>query len=438
MRSLLPLLLTASLSCQADMLQALQAYQQQDFGTAASKFTELLPLGNEVASFNLAAMALNGEGQPKNTSKALTYLMLAAELKHPQAAALLQKLSTEASAAELQQAEQQFQQLQQQVKINIFTGEEEDDKLLPLPIKRMEPRYPVDAARKGLFGYVTLRLLVDEEGKVAAVDTLDSYPKNVFEKNSIAALKQWRYQADGQKHIRKINLSFALEGGVNLTKVDKTIADYKLWDAAVAGVPQHQLVLGTLLEMVAIQSGNRPEFDASQPLSAQLDLSLFKPTPAPKAAIKGFYGYAKVSTDEKGIISKVHHFQPDVENEQPELVGQQLTGKVIAGQYSLSRHKFSRQPKINVRHLQQAPLTLSSKYWWSEAAKNGDPDAQRIMAAYHDDWEQYLLSQQHAEVMAWAGTRLLLQGQREQGLQLLDQAIAKNYQLATELKKQFL
>ncbi len=45
------------------MLQALQAYQQQDFATADSKFTELLPLGNEVASFNLAAMALNG-GRP--------------------------------------------------------------------------------------------------------------------------------------------------------------------------------------------------------------------------------------------------------------------------------------------------------------------------------------------------------------------------------------
>ncbi len=155
------------------------------------------------------------------------------------------------------------------------------------------------------------------------------------------------------------------------------------------GVPQHQLVLGTLLEMVAIQSGNRPEFDASQPLSAQLDLSLFKPTPAPKAAIKGFYGYAKVSTDEKGIITKVHYFQPDVENELPELLGQQLTGKVKAGDYGLSRHKFSREPKIYVRHLQQAPLTLSAKYWWSEAAKNGDPDAQRIMAAYHDDSEPY-------------------------------------------------
>lgn len=437
MRSLLPLLLTASLSCQADMLQALQAYQKQDFATAANKFTELLPLGNEVASFNLAAMALNGEGQPKNTSKALTYLMLAAELKHPQAEALLQKLSAEVPAAELQQAEQQFQQLQQHVKINPFEDEQDINQLLPLPIKRIEPRYPLDAAMKGQFGYVTLRLLVDEAGKVAAVDTLDSFPKQVFEKSAIAALKQWRYQADGQKHIRKINLSFALEGGVNLRKVDKTIADYQLWDGAVAGVPQHQLVLGTLLEMVAIQSGNRPEFDASQPLSAQLDLSLFKPTPAPKAAIKGFYGYAKVSTDDKGIITQVHHFQPDVENEQPELIGQQLTGKVIAGQYSLYRHKFSRQPKINVRHLQQAPLTLSAKYWWSEAAKNGEPDAQRIMAAYHDDWEQFLLSQQHAEVMAWAGTRLLLEGQREQGLHLLDQAIAKNYPLATELKKQF-
>ncbi len=438
MRSLLPLLLIASLSCQADMLQALQAYQKQDFATATSKFTELLPLGNDVASFNLAVMALNGEGQSKNTSKALAYLMLAAELKHPQAAALLQKLSAEASADELQQAELQFQPLQQQVIINTFSDEYDDDELLPKPIKRVGPRYPVGAARKGQFGYVTLRLLVDETGQVTAVDTLDSFPKQVFEKSAIAALKQWRYQADGQKHIRKINLSFALNGGINLRKVDKTIADYKLWDGAVAGVPQHQLVLGTLLEMVAIQSGNRPEFDANQPLSPQLDLSLFQPTPAPKAAIKGFYGNAKVSTDEKGLITKVNYFDPDVENEQSELVGQQLTGQVRAGDYWLYRHKFSGQPKIIVRHLQQAPLTLSSKYWWSEAAKNGDPDAQRIMAAYHDDWEQYLLSQQHAEVMAWAGTRLLLEGQREQGLHLLDQAIAKNYPLATELKKQFL
>jgi hypothetical protein len=40
--------------------------------------------------------------------------------------------------------------------------------------------------------------------------------------------------------------------------------------------------------------------------------------------------------------------------------------------------------------------------------------------------------------MAWAGTRLILEGQREQGLQLLEQAIAKNYEPASEMKKQFM
>jgi hypothetical protein len=60
------------------------------------------------------------------------------------------------------------------------------------------------------------------------------------------------------------------------------------------------------------------------------------------------------------------------------------------------------------------------------------------MAAYDTRWEQYLLEQQDAEVMAWAGSRLILEGQRQQGLALLDAAIAKSYPLAEELKKQLM
>ena len=60
------------------------------------------------------------------------------------------------------------------------------------------------------------------------------------------------------------------------------------------------------------------------------------------------------------------------------------------------------------------------------------------MAAYDKQWEQYLLNQKDAEVMAWAGTRLMLEGQHEQGLALLELAIAKNYAPAKELKQQFM
>ena len=73
-----------------------------------------------------------------------------------------------------------------------------------------------------------------------------------------------------------------------------------------------------------------------------------------------------------------------------------------------------------------------------QAAKNGNPDAQRVMAAYDPQWESYLLSLHDAEVMAWTGTRMILDGQREQGMALLEQAIAKNYTPAKEIKQQFM
>ena len=81
---------------------------------------------------------------------------------------------------------------------------------------------------------------------------------------------------------------------------------------------------------------------------------------------------------------------------------------------------------------------MSAMFWLEQAAKNGNLEAQRVMAASDSRWENYLLSQQDGEVMAWAGTRLILDGQREQGMQLLEQAIAKNYAPAKEMKQQFM
>ncbi|MGI5310242.1 hypothetical protein [Rheinheimera sp. WS51] len=86
----------------------------------------------------------------------------------------------------------------------------------------------------------------------------------------------------------------------------------------------------------------------------------------------------------------------------------------------------------------QVSRSMSGMFWWEQAAKNGLLDAQRVMAAYHKQWEEYLLQQDDAEVIAWAGSKLILDGKREQGMQLLEQTIAKNYKPALEMKKQFM
>ena len=76
----------ALLACnlvQADMLDALKAYEQGNYTEAQQQFAELVPLGNELAAFNLGAMAYQGEGQEQDLSKAIAYFMLAAGLQHP-------------------------------------------------------------------------------------------------------------------------------------------------------------------------------------------------------------------------------------------------------------------------------------------------------------------------------------------------------------------
>ncbi len=79
--SLLTLLLSA-FTAQADLLTALQAHENKDFAKASTEFTQLLPLGNELAAFNLGAMAYNGEGQAVDKVKALAYFEFAAARNH--------------------------------------------------------------------------------------------------------------------------------------------------------------------------------------------------------------------------------------------------------------------------------------------------------------------------------------------------------------------
>lgn len=444
MKWLPPFLLCCSLSTQADMLQALQAYEKKDYQTAEAKFNELLPFGNDLASFNLAAMANNGQGQPKDQQKALSYMMLAAELKHPQASALVQKWSATMAVADIEAARQQLQQLKQQVVIKSKHTDDDQtaDKLAePEPIKREPPNFPPEAARKGFSGYVTVRFLVDGKGEVVVADSLDAFPEKVFEKSAIAAIKKWRYQPDGKSHIHRVQLIYSIEGGVNINKLNALNQEYRLWEGAQAGSPQHQWILGTLLKMSEVQSGKHFDFQSELPFGDKLALDVFKSSgkrAKVSADFEGFYGSATVSIDAQGLITQVHKFEPDTNNKMADLLGQKLTGDVNAGRYNLYHRSSDQDKKIKVEQLHPAPETMSSTYWWAEAAKNGNPNAQRLMAVHHDDWLQFLLQRQDAEMMAWAGADLLLAGKQQQGLQLLDQAIAKNYPLARELKKHLL
>lgn len=58
---------------------------------------------------------------------------------------------------------------------------------------RPAPRYPAVAERRGIEGFVTLRLRVDERGRVTEAVVVKSEPKDTFDKAAIDAAKRYRF-----------------------------------------------------------------------------------------------------------------------------------------------------------------------------------------------------------------------------------------------------
>lgn len=85
------------------------------------------------------------------------------------------------------------------------------------PIVRMQPKYPIDAARNGVEGWVKLVFSIDSSGQVKDVEVIDSQPKRTFDRAAKQALKKWKYKPkviDGKAVIRQglqVVLDFKLD-----------------------------------------------------------------------------------------------------------------------------------------------------------------------------------------------------------------------------------
>jgi protein TonB len=63
-----------------------------------------------------------------------------------------------------------------------------------IPLQRIPPQYPRDAARNNITGWVQLEVLVNPDGTVRSARVLDSKPKGLFEAAAVQAVLRWKFK----------------------------------------------------------------------------------------------------------------------------------------------------------------------------------------------------------------------------------------------------
>lgn len=64
----------------------------------------------------------------------------------------------------------------------------------PQPIKRVEPKYPIKAARQGREGWAVLSFVIDKDGSVSNVIVKESSGSKDITRASVSAVKNWKYK----------------------------------------------------------------------------------------------------------------------------------------------------------------------------------------------------------------------------------------------------
>jgi len=77
-------------------------------------------------------------------------------------------------------------------------------------LRKSNPRYPRRAKIKKLHGFTQLIFTINKEGTVSNVRVLDSNPKGIFEKNSIKAIKRWKFKRNHIAQDATITFNFRL------------------------------------------------------------------------------------------------------------------------------------------------------------------------------------------------------------------------------------
>jgi len=75
-----------------------------------------------------------------------------------------------------------------------------------IPIVRIEPQFPREAAINGIEGWVEIEFTIEADGSVSDPKVLNSQPRRVFDRNAIRAIYKWKFKpriVDGKPVARR-------------------------------------------------------------------------------------------------------------------------------------------------------------------------------------------------------------------------------------------
>ena len=82
----------------------------------------------------------------------------------------------------------------------------------PKVIKKVPPEFPREAVQASVSsGAVKARMSIEADGKVSAVEIIESQPRKVFDRAVKSALMDWRFEASGEKQTHEVKLVFSNE-----------------------------------------------------------------------------------------------------------------------------------------------------------------------------------------------------------------------------------
>ncbi|TQV89666.1 TonB family protein [Aliikangiella coralliicola] len=196
------LFLFMSSAVEADFNSALDSYGAGEHAKAYQDFLSMAQLGEKRSQFNLGVMYYHGQHVKKDLNKAYAWMKLAVEgeTSKPQEKKIFQTIASkiedkDAAEAEFNKLYKNYSTATLMKKLYpVIVKAENEHGFSADPVKIVDPKYPRKAAMSGAQGWVRFQMDVDKSGKPRNLHIIQSLPENLFVKDSVAAIKKWRFK----------------------------------------------------------------------------------------------------------------------------------------------------------------------------------------------------------------------------------------------------